>query len=150
MTTKRRSLDALFGRRPACPPEVLLAAQSFLRCQKDQQAARAALTVANTSLRRAEEELLRQLDQAGQKTVTVEGVELTAAQISHYRLVANALDDREVMTWLLRQGGHDLVKHTVDVHLFSGFCRQLVLAGKPILNKVRRVIRRYIRTGDAL
>ena len=73
-----------------------------------------------------------------------------------YQLVSNsnepgqefeffALDDNSVMSWLLRMGGHDLVKRTIHHGSFTGFCREVVESGRAVHPSVKVVQKRVVR-----
>ncbi len=101
----------------------------------------------------AEDDLIRLMQAQAVQSIKVEndlGVPclLTNGTSNHYQLPAGSLEDTSVLTWIMRQGGEDLVRRTVHHASFSAFCRELVAAGKPIHARVKLVARRVVRVKE--
>ncbi len=142
-------LDQMFD-LPQTQDGVAKAARVYLTLRQSRTEAEDLLKAHTAGLAGAESELLRQMALAGVKSLKVDGgdgktVSVAASTSEYYSLPAGALDDTEIFTWLLRAGGHDMVKRTIHHASFNGFCRELAADGRSIHPSVKKVEMKKIR-----
>ena len=128
---------------------VVEAARAYLAVRAAAARAESALKAARDQLMAAESDLLQKFEEAGVLSVKVETdgkpVTVSSATSDYYSLPAGALEDADVHRWLLRMGGHDLVRRTIHHMSFSSFCRELAAAGKNIHPTVRKATKKVVR-----
>jgi hypothetical protein len=140
-TKTTNDLAALFS-SPDAPSEPLIAAaRHYLAKRQVVERQEEALGAAKEEKDRAETELLRLLDQAKTLSVKIQvdggpPVMVTSATHRYYRAPTGAADDNDFLLWLLRSGGHDLVKRTINPQSFTAFCRELREQERPLHSRV--------------
>jgi hypothetical protein len=122
------------------------AASAYLAARQRREKAELALKTASEQEVAAEQLLLGALDAAHLGGVALpSGDRMTSVTVSHYSLPGGGLDRQDIRLWLLRQGGHDIIRSVVDRHDLSKLCRGLVEKGRAIHPDVRVVTKRTIR-----
>lgn len=127
-------LETLFG-KDAPSTDLVGAARAVLSCRQEVDDIEKVLGNAKKALRNSEDLLGGLLEQSGVLSVKVdqEGgtpVTLSLSQKTYYALLAGSLEQRDVHLWLLRAGGHDIIRKTIHHATFSAFCRELVTQGR--------------------
>ena len=141
-------LTELF-KRPLADDSLIEAAREYLAARKAEEAAIASLTLATKAMQAAEATLMAKMDETGVKSLKVQDgadeVSLSGSTSTYYSLPAGSLDDNSVMAWLMRCGGHDLVKRTMHHGSFTHFCREVVESGRAVHPSVKKVEKRVVR-----
>lgn len=136
----------LFGHtEEATDRELLFPAEQVVKARQERDRLEQQLAAAKERCRHLEEQLLLLLDQQGSRWVRTGDVRLTACKEAHYRLDKETLAHSDVLVWLKRMGGHDLLETVVADRPLTAFCRLLEKAGKPLHRRLRRIERRYVR-----
>ena len=140
-------LEALFA-DPAAGEDVAALARAYLAARSAREQAEEEAKKRAREQAAAEEALLKRMQEAGLSSLKVEQdagrATVSAATQQHFNLPAGLLEDASVMAWLLKAGGHDLVKRTVHPSTFSAFCRELRAQGRAVHPGVKAVERRYV------
>ena len=145
--TTQQEMASLFAMPEGAPlPDALVsAASAYLAARKAREEAEALVSATGKDLAAAEEALLRKMDEAKVGSLKLDGDLLSASTSTHYAIPAAMLEDAGFLTWLLRAGGHDLVKRSIHPQTFSGWCREIVGAGKTTHPAVKINTRRCVR-----
>lgn len=146
----KAELEALFDK--AITPGSVQAAQDYLAARARRDAAQASLDRASKEMADAEDVLCKKLDEAGVKSVVVEGNSedflVTAEVRSYFRVTTTDSSPADFVSWLFRSGGHDLLKHHVDERDLTKLCRRLEEEGRPIHTSIRKFVKRVVRVNN--
>lgn len=151
MTTE--TLADFFTAGKADVPEdnaLTAAAHEYLAARTAKEAVEESLKTASARQQNAEDLLLRLMAAAGVKSLRLDDgagsdVLISEATSTYYSAASGMLDDGAFYAWLLRAGGHDLVKRTIHHASFSSFCRELVEAGRAIHPAVKVATKKQVR-----
>ncbi len=149
MTTEAAALFGDLPVNPALDEGVQGAARFCLLARAEVERAEAALKKAKELLDGAERNVIDVMQQAGLSAVKLDcpggRVTVSLAESVYFSAPAGSLEDTGFFQWLLRSGGHDLVKRTVHHASFSSFCRELREQERSIHPAVRMIEKKQVR-----
>lgn len=147
----QEELAAMFGHAEEAPAadDVAALARAYLAERHEKESAEILLKNATERLEKAESALIARMAEVGVKSIKIEdggfAIGLTSTISHHYSAPVGSLEDGDFFRWLLRSGGHDLVRRNIHHASFSSFCRELTEAGRPIHEIVKIVERKTIK-----
>jgi len=146
--TEPDELASLFA--PSGPPSPALqaAARAVLEGRRRMEELVRQTDDAKKRLAAAETTLINLLGSESRRNIEMAGVLLSPAISQHYRIAPADLDKPGFVAWLLRSGGHDLLKRTVEERAFSHFCRALAASGKTLHPLVTVFVKRTLQTRE--
>jgi len=143
---QQEELNALFGHKSEL--DLADCVTRFLTARARKEEMEAGLRQSRLDLEAAEKALLVALSAAEETTVDFRSYRLSVAKSRHFALVPEALDSAFTIRWIMRNGGHDLVKRSVDPRQFSHFCRALAEKGVVLPYIIREFVRTVIQVHE--
>lgn len=137
-------LAQLFGRADH-PRPLQETAAAFLLARQKKEEAEIALKMANMQLAQIEGELIAALGAREQSSVPIGERMLTLAKSVHFSVPVHVVEERFFQTWLLRMGGHDLLRRTLDQRGFSHLCRDLAAKSVALHPEIRKFERTAVQ-----